>query len=357
MSGFPHNSSISNPPERNETLKKIHDIFLDSMYSANTEMEFLKTFLDSLKKETVPEGESRFWGLFVDGVRHCYKLHLNKRSFRRRAQNMALCIQYIVDWINQSLPEDEQLHFQIIIRQKSIFMHLMKVLKKALKCDYEERMESDCIEDASACINDFLGILGVLIDKYDTVLHEYHPQLKKVYKNVRDIISGQNETAKNKFLDWFDSSENDASVKAIIHIVLDTPFKVIRLKNYVKRPRKSGYRSFQWTFTQTSYSQDQPASNVELQIRDLYMNQHAVTTHRQYKDLDKPEFSGLNKELMASVFHIDDFSKVHIVGFTKYDADDRPINPEDVYLDRKEVNQLGDTYGFAVPVVIETLSI
>lgn len=354
---MPGQSATTNPPERNETLKKIHLIFLDSIYSANTDMEFLKIFLDSLKKESVPEGESRFWGLFVDGVRHCYRLHLNKQSFRRQAQNMALTIQKIVDWINDGLPDDKKLHFQIIVRQKSIFMHLMKVLKKALKCDHEERMESACIEDASACINDFLGILGVLLDGYDTGMFEYHPQLDIIYKSVRDIISGQNETAKKEFLDWFDSSENDASVKAIIHIVLDTPFKVIRLKNYVKRPRKSGYRSFQWTFTQTSYSKDRPASKVEVQIRDLYMNQHAVTTHRQYKDLDKPEFSGLNKELMASVFHIDDFSKVHIVGFTKYDADDRPINPEDVYLDRKEVNQLGDTYGFAVPVVIETLSI
>jgi hypothetical protein len=277
------------------------------------------------------------------------------------AQNLALCIQKIVDWVNQSLPENEErIGFQIIVRQKSIFMHLMKVLKKSLKYDYEERIDSACIPDASACIHDFMGILGVIVNEYDTKKHEQHHHLGKVYKNINGIISGQDPKAKDAFLSWLDESKDDPSVKYIVHLILDTPFHPIRFKNYVKYPKPNGYRTLQWTFVQPPYSQNGAGSEVEVQIRDIAMHRHALETHRRYKDLlDKPEFGNLDPSVLANVFFIEDFDRVHIVGFSKYDKKILPINPDDVCIsDSQEVTDImGDTYGFAVPVVIETLTV
>lgn len=348
----------ANPEIRNQSLLGITDLFDKSVYSSRTEMSFLKYFLDLLSEHTVPEEEARFHDIFLDGVRHCNELHSNKQIYRRCAENLSLCIQKIVEWINSTLPDDQKFHVQIFVRQKAITMHLMKVLKKSLKCDYLERIEDTCIDELSSCIHDFLGILVVILDKYDTSIYDSHPQLKHLYKMIRDIISGQNSDAKQAFLSWLMLHEPDNSVKTVVELTLNTPFKTSRFKNYVKKPQPSGYRSYQWTSVQLPYSQDIPGSEYEFQVRDWYMHIHAMRTHRDYKDLDKPEFGGIDPKILANVFYIKDFTRVDMVGFSEYNPNNRPINPEDVYLgDLKEVTHIGDAFGFAVPLVIKSQSI
>ena len=130
-----------------------------------------------------------------------------------------------------------------------------------------------------------------------------------------------------------------------------------RFKNYVIKPRPSGYRTYQWTFMQAFYSSDKPGADYEVQVRDWDMHRHATSTHREYKNLSKPEFEGLDLELLASVFHIDNFDKVNIVGFVKYNTHDFPIQPQDVYLAMpKEITDIDDAYGFAIPLVLESFT-
>ena len=241
------------------------------------------------------------------------------------------------------------------MRKKAIFSHLMKVLKKSLKCDYMLRNDLEFIQDLSSCIHDFIGGLGIILDGYDDSAYSYHPQLKTVSKTVRNILSGHDSKSKEEFIVWLNDYKCNSITKSIILEVLKMPFMTTRFKNFVDYPKENNYRTIQWTFIEEEYSSITPGSETEIQIRDAKMHYDALfgtASHFKYKSLKDlegefkdPEFKGLDLETLLNVFCIDDFNKVHIDGFTHYQKYPAPIS----FLDETEVTHDGDPYGFNVP--------
>ena len=124
--------------------------------------------------------------------------------------------------------------------------------------------------------------------------------------------------------------------KAVLDKILAVPFTIDFVKDFIAHPKKNSYKSLQFTLIVQVYSKVLPGGMFEVQLRTKEMHEnaeHGPASHFYYKNpdlLDKTDGDGgeddeILKIIRNEIFVVDDFSKLHITGFTSYDSkeDDR----------------------------------
>lgn len=126
---------------------------------------------------------------------------------------------------------------------------------------------------------------------------------------------------KKEFIDWVDSSNGINELdKQIIKYVLEIPFRIEFIKDFIKNPKSNDYKSLQFTLTIQMYSNVLPGFQIEIQLKSLEMHkqaEHGSASHDAYKKYlgDDGAEDPINK-----VFVVDDFSELNIIGFTSYES-------------------------------------
>jgi len=150
--------------------------------------------------------------------------------------------------------------------------------------------------------------------------HEY---IYTFFSAIVGICAGQNRQMKREFLTWCENSKIPTAIDlAVIREVLETPFSVEHIKDYIENPKANSYQTLQFTLTIQMYSNVLPGLRFEMQLRTKEMDNvaiHGSASHKSYKDDDE-------KKKLREVFSVDDFSKVHISGFTGYDLSDEDLD-------------------------------
>ena len=81
---------------------------------------------------------------------------------------------------------------------------------------------------------------------------------------------------KKEFIDWVDSSNGINELdKQIIKYVLEIPFRIEFIKDFIKNPKSNDYKSLQFTLTIQMYSNVLPGFQIEIQLKSLEMHNQA----------------------------------------------------------------------------------
>ena len=209
-------------------------------------------------------------------------------------------------------------------RLKSLESDLTKILEKALEINSAKLRENSLKNSPStpskgltANIRDRFGLRGIL--RNELSFEESHKNIYDIFDVIAGIFAGQNRQMKKDFISWYENSNIPTAIdKAVIKEVLDIPFSVEHVKDYIENPKKNAYQTLQFTMTIQMYSNVLPGFRFEVQLRTKEMDVVAVLgTASKYKDELKE---------LQEIFSVDDFSKVHIPGFTGYKLTDEDLD-------------------------------
>lgn len=316
-----------------ETLKFIHQKHQIALQQSSNVLEIVKNLFYILKDEEVADEDSETFDSFIDGLRGCYRFREQTFVITNVMTYITITIMYIILWLNET--NDIHLDINWYSRRKSLESELAKILRKSS-------------ENASVNIRDRFGIRGVL--QNDCSEADADKYIHIIFDAISGILASKNRKMRKDFLNWVNSSNGIIEIdKYIINYVLNIPFRIEFIKDYIRSP-KGSYQSLQFTLTIQMYSKILPGCQLEIQLRSLKMHEeaeHGDAAHWKYKKyLQEPEnvedAENLQKENkedpINKVFVVDDFSKIKIVGFTSYNSkeDDRDgIHFAKEFLDRR----------------------
>lgn len=299
-----------------ETLNLIHRIYQESVKSSSNILEILENLYQKLSDiDDVPEEDSMAFDAFIDGIRGSLKNRQKTFEITNMATFLTITMMFIVLWLNNK----RNMHIDInwYARRKSLESELTKLLSKS--------------NDTLSCkIRDRFGIRGIVLndnisDKQKNII------IYSIFNSICGIIAAKNRKDKKEFCEWVSTNPIIDSVsKVMIEKTLKTPFSIDFVKDYIINPKTNGYQSLQFTIGIPFYSNTLPGCQIEIQLRTKKMHDIATfgsASHLQYKQtggIPEEELTENNKAI-KKVFVVDDFSKIHIVGFTSYDSkeDDR----------------------------------
>ena len=112
-------------------------------------------------------------------------------------------------------------------------------------------------------------------------------------------------------------------IRGILYsFVIDIPFAITDVRDYIHKPKANGYQSLQFTLQTSVYSPILPGAKIEFQLRDLDMHNKAegyVVAESPEMDQSHKSYKNEIDERISNVFRIDDFAKVNLSGFVSYD--------------------------------------
>lgn len=288
-----------------KTLEFIHTKYQSALNQSSDILEIVKNLYYLLKDEEVADKDSEAFDSFIDGLRGCYRFREKTFVITNIMTYITITIMYIVLWLNEA----NNMHLDInwYSRRKSLESDLTKILRKSA-------------ENSSINIRDRFGIRGILLN--NCTENEADKYIHFVFDALSGIIACKNRKLRKNFTDWINSSNGINEIdKHIINYVLDIPFRIEFIKDFIREPKGNNYQSLQFTLTISMYSEVLPGCQMEVQLRSKKMHEeaeHGSASHTEYKKYSKDgsdEEDPINK-----VFVVDDFSKLNIVGFTSYDS-------------------------------------
>ena len=303
-----------------ETLDFIHENYQLALQKSSNILEIVDNLYNILKDKEVAEEDAEPFDSFIDGLRACYRFRKRTFVITNITTYITITVMYIVLYLN----ETNNLHLDLnwYSRRKSLESDLAKILRKSLKY-------------YSVNIRDRFGIRGILLNNESDEEADYHIHL--IFDALSGIIAAKNRKLRKDFITWFSSNDNINELdKNTIKYVLNIPFRIEFIKDYIREPRNS-YQSLQFTLTVQMYSEILPGCQMEIQLRSLKMHivaEHGEAAHWIYKrylqvspdgkEVSKQEETSQQEDLekenpINKVFVVDDFSKLNIVGFTSYE--------------------------------------
>lgn len=287
-----------------QTFNLIHRSYQKSVESSSNILEITINLLDILSLENVPEEDIDSFDLFLVGLQRCIENRKKTFEMTNLVDEITFVIMYIIVWLNAT----RNLHIDINIgsRRKSLESELAKILKKSCS-------------NSSATIRDRFGLRGIILnpDKNATTLTFV------VNDVVIEILSGTNKQ-RHDFSSWIESTDKaDFITKTRIKSILSLPFKVDFIKNFIDEPKSDGYQSLHFTLILDRHSPILPDAQFEVQLRNTYMHNVAEIGSASHDEVYK---ASEEEEFFQQIFSIEDFSNVHVVGFTGYDSIETDID-------------------------------
>jgi len=284
-----------------ETLQFIHRSYLDVIEQPENKniVDILMDLFDKLSKYEPSEEDSQEFDIFLRNIDSSIRIRRKTFALTSLVSDIVFTIIYIVIWANAEKKLD--IDINIMARRKALESELTKLLKKDN-------------------IHDRFGIRGIVLNnESEEILIK---KLNRFSNYVINILTKSNRKDYNQFTNWIENDENvDDYTKIRLQRILDIPFKIDHLKDYIANPKDNGYQSLHFVLMTEMYSETLPGAEFEVQLRTFEMHQHAVNgkyNHTAYKESIEEE--------LKNVFKIDDFTKVHIIGFRNYDSPDDDID-------------------------------
>jgi len=290
-----------------KTLDMIHTSYQQALAISDNILQIVENLYAILSDVEVCDADSEAFDAFIDGLRGC--LHIRKKTFviTNAITYVNIVLMYIILWLNST--QNMCYDINLYARRKSLESDLRKILEKSLDCSE--------FSANSANIRDRFGLRGVLLNNFS--YEKATEYIYTLFNTIAGILAGRNRKTKKSFVEWFENSPNiPPSDKDTIRDVLEIPFYIEFVKDYIKEPKENGYQSLQFTLCVPMYSEVLPGCQMEIQLRSQEMHYTAVSgtaAHKDYKESQK----------LNNVFVVDDFSSLKITGFTSYNSkeDDR----------------------------------
>lgn len=290
------------------TLDFIHQSYQEALAKSGNIIQIVENLYNILEEAEVSEEDSKAYDAFIDGLRNCLRIRKMTSDVTDIVTYITVTIMHIIKWLNitKKLDIDINLHG----RRKSLESDLTKLLRKSN-------------QTLSAKIRDRFGLRGTLLNESEeqAISHIY-----LIYESITGILAGKNRKMRKEFIDWVENSDYVNPVnKQLIKDVLDIPFDVDGFKDYIKNMKPNHYQSLHFTLVIQPYSEVIPGSQLEIQLRTKKMDEEATcgsASHKTYKRyLDEEDEECIQEENpLLKVFVVDDFSKLHITGFTSYNS-------------------------------------
>ena len=314
-----------------QTLDFIHQSYQEALAKSTNIIQIIQNLFDILADADVCAEDARSYDAFVDGLRNCLKIRKMTSDITDIVTYITITIMHIIKWLNIS----KQLNIDIILhgRRKSLESDFTKLLRKAN-------------QTLSAKIKDRFGLRGILLNESEEQSIEY---IYLIEDAITGILAAKNRKMRKEFIEWVNTSNYVNSINRItINEVLNIPFDVDGRKDFMKSPKKNGYQSLHFILMIEPYSDFLPGTHLEIQLRTKKMDdnaEHGSACYDEYKkylnddlDLDSSDDSLQEDNPLLRVFVVDDFSKVHIPGFTSYDYkqdDENGIHYSKEFADRR----------------------
>lgn len=287
-----------------KTLEFLHQKYQTSLQQSSNILEIVKNLYEILKDEEVADEDSEAFDSFIDGLRGCYRFREKTFYITNVITYITITIMYFIIFLN----ENSNLHLDIdwYSRRKSLESDLTKILRKSS-------------ENSSINIRDRFGIRGILLN--DCSDEEADTHIHLIFETISGILASKNRKLRKEFADWVNSQNGINEIdKYIINYVLDIPFRIEFIRDFIREPKANNYKSLQFTLTIQMYSEVLPGCQLEVQLRSKKMHEeaeHGSASHKEYKKYS--DASG-EEDPINKVFVVDDFSKLSIVGFTSYES-------------------------------------
>lgn len=288
-----------------ETLKLIHRSYQEALEMSENILETVQNLYNILDELEVAKEDSSTFDSFLDGLRGC----INSRKKTFEITNMItyvnITFMYIILWLNKT--QNVNIDINWYSRLKSLESELSKLLRKSNS-------------NLSANIRDRFGLRGILLNNdSDEVVKDY---IYLIFDAISGIVAAKNRKARKEFIEWIDNNNGITDIdKSIIEQVLKIPFYIDYVKDFIHSPKPNNYQSLQFTMAIQMYSEVLPGCQFEVQLRSMKMHEEAVYGTASHENYKKYREDGLQDEdPILKVFCVDDFSKVHVKGFSSYDS-------------------------------------
>lgn len=285
----------------NETLKFMHRSYIEVAEEPQNEntVDIISALYDKLSSYQPPEDDSEEYDIFLRNLDSSLRIRKKTFALTSMVSDIVFAMIYIAIWANVCHGLD--IDINLMARRKALESELTKLLTKDN-------------------IHDRFGIRGIVLNNTSEEI-----RIEKLYlfsSLVINILTKSNRKDYNDFLNWVKNHNDiDTYTKERLYHILDIPFKTDHVKDYIKSPKSNGYQSLHFVLMSEMYSDILPGAEFEVQFRTIEMHQHAANgkyNHLAYK-------AEIEDDIKA-VFRIEDFSKVHFIGFKSYDSIDDDID-------------------------------
>ena len=300
-----------------QSLKLLHEAYNDALRRSTDDVGIVRNLYKIVDEEMeFPEDDVRVIDSFLDGLRGMYNTRKKTLEITNICIYISIVLTYILRWLNETKNENIDISWKG--RKKGLESELTKLLKKSIENDV-----------SSYIIRDRFGVRAIIWND-----ESEEDSIKKVY-TVFDIIvailAGKSRKARKEFITWVENNEKISLIdKQVMAYILGIPFGIDSLKDYIKEPKFNNYRTLQFTLSIQLYSDWLPGTQLEVQIRDKVMHEEAErgkASHAEYKA------NGLGE--LFGVFKVDDFSQLHIPGFTGDQQDEIGISCSQIFCEHK----------------------
>lgn len=291
------------------TLDFIHQSYQEALEKSGNIIQIVQNLYNILESAEVAEEDSKAYDAFIDGLRNCLRIRKMTSDVTDILTYITVTIMHIIKWLNltHKIDIDINLHG----RRKSLESDLTKLLRKSN-------------QTLSAKIRDRFGLRGTLLNESEEEAISY---IYLIYESITGILAGKNRKIRKEFTDWVESTTYVNPInKQLIKNVLAIPFDVDGFKDYIQNMKPNLYQSLHFTLVIQPYSEVIPGSQLEIQLRTKKMDEEATSgsashkTYKKYLDEDDDDEILEEKNSILKVFVVDDFSKLHITGFTSYNS-------------------------------------
>ena len=300
-----------------ETLRIIHQSYQEALEKSANLLEIAENLYAILNEiEISNEEDAVIFDAFLDGLRGCIQNRRKTFEITNLSIYIINTMMYIVLWLNST----KNMHIDIKwkARCKALESELTKLIRKSNG-------------SLSANIRDRFGLKGIIQNELEE--EKIEKIIYMIFDCTSGILAGKNRKMRKEFEEWVTNNKNIMPLdKMIVQQILSIPFAIDFVKDYIKEPKENGYRSLQFTITVQMYSEILPGCQLEIQFKSRQMEEeaeHGKAAHALYKltggVAKEDELSEVDK-VMNKVFTVDDFSKVHIIGFTGYGSKEEDIN-------------------------------
>lgn len=298
----------------------LHRTYVTAVEKSSNILEIIENLYKLLHETSdIPSEDMEDFENFLRGLYTSKMIRRQTFQITNLATDIVSVIMYIVIWLNST--QQMHLHADITGRRKALETELEKLWVKPI-------------------IHDRFGIRTII--SVSENIEENNDMLLQVSSCIVNILTQKDRKLYNEFLSWVHSSNDiDELSIAKIEFILNLPlsFDPELYKDYVNEPKDSTYQSLHWVLVLEPFSSILPGFEFELQFRTHDMHDNAERGYAsKYSSERRPDTKG--------IFCVNDFSKIHIDGFTSYDSKDddtdgihfskkfivRKISPTLVYL-------------------------
>ncbi len=278
---------------RKKTKILLHRSYVTAVEESSNILEIIENLYNLLHESSgIPSEDMGDFENFLRGLYTSKMIRRQTFQLTNLTTDMVSVIMYIIVWLNST----KQMHLQADItgRRKALETELGKLWEKPF-------------------LHDRFGIRTIISTPGTT--EENNAIIIEVSSYIIGILTRKHRKMYNEFLSWIHTVNIDKLSIFKIEYILNLPLTSDPdlYKDYVSNPKDSTYQSLHFVLDLESFSPILPGSEFELQFRTHAMHDNAEKgPASEYSKKRRPETQG--------IFCVDDFSQIHIDGFTSYDS-------------------------------------